>query len=124
MSNRTLTGSITLTKLPQVVLVDKKNKAGETVKCVLLPIEGNNLTLKDGAVYMDVRVVTREEQDKFGQNGFIAKSLPSEVYKSLKDDKDALQKAQPILGNIKDWTQTTAQSEPADTIQDDDDLPF
>lgn len=117
------TGSIALTKLPQAVIVDKKNKAGQMVKCILLPIEGNQLTEKDGAVYMDVRVTVRPEKDQYGQDGFISKSLPSEVYKEMKDDKEALNKAQPILGNIKDWS-GGAQAAPAETIQDDDDLPF
>lgn len=123
MSNKTLTGSIALTKLPQAVIVEKKNKAGEMVKCVLLPIDGNNMTLKDGAVYMDVRVVIREEKDQYGQNGFIAKSLPTDVYKSNKDNEKWLNDNQPILGNLKDWSQG-GSSEPAETISDDDDLPF
>jgi len=123
MSNRTLTGSIALTKLPQAVIVEKKNKAGEMVKCVLLPIDGNSMTEKDGAVYMDVRVVIRDEQDQYGQNGFIAKSLASETYKAKKSDEKWINDNQPILGNVKDWSQG-ANSAPADTITDDDDLPF
>ncbi len=131
MSQKRLSGSIELTKLPQSVIVEKKNKAGEMVKCLLLPIEGNNLTNyvdKTGKptdrIFMDVGVVVRDEQDEYGQNGFIAKNVDSETYKALKDNPDELKKHQPILGNIKDWTPTTAQSEPAETIQDDDDLPF
>lgn len=123
MSNRTLTGSIALTKLPQAVIVDKKNKTGEMVKCVLLPIDGNSMTEKDGAVYMDVRVVLREEQDQYGQNGFIAKSLPTEVYKANKDNESWINDHQPILGNVKDWSQGS-NSAPAQTIDEDDDLPF
>ncbi len=124
MSNKTLTGSIALTKLNQAVIVDKKNKAGEMVKCVLLPVDGNHLTLKDGSVYMDVRVVIREEADQYGQNGFIAKSLPSEVYNANKSNTDWLNSNQPILGNLKDWSQGGGNSAPAQTIDDDDDLPF
>ena len=124
MSNKTLTGSIALTKLTRAVIVDKKNKAGEMVKCVLLPIEGNHITLKDGAVYMDVRVVIREEQDQYGQNGFVAKSLPSEVYNANKGNNDWLNANQPILGNLKDWSQGSGGSAPVQTVDDDDDLPF
>lgn len=123
MSNKTLTGSIALTKLPQAVITEKKNKAGDLVKCVILPIDGNHLTLKDGAVYMDVRVVIREDADKYGQNGFVAKGLPSDVYKSLKDDESALKAAQPVLGNLKDWS-GTATASPVPVVEEDDDLPF
>jgi hypothetical protein len=122
MSNRNLNGSIALTKLPQSVILEKKGKSG-IIRGIFLPIDGNHLTEKDGAVYMDVRVTVREETDQYGQNGFISKGLPSEVYKSLKDTPDALKAAQPILGNIKDFSLQN-NSAPVATVDDDDDLPF
>lgn len=122
MSNRNLNGSIALTKLAQSVILEKKGKSG-IVRGIFLPIDGNHLTEKDGAVYMDVRVTVREETDQYGQNGFISKGLPSDVYKSLKDTPDALKAAQPILGNIKDFSMQ-ANSAPVATVEDDDDLPF
>jgi len=122
MSNRNLNGSIALTKLPQSVILENKGKSG-IVRGIFLPIDGNHLTEKDGAVYMDVRVTVREETDQYGQNGFISKGLPSEVYKSLKETPDALKAAQPILGNIKDFS-LQSNSAPVATVDDDDDLPF
>ncbi|MDM1049345.1 hypothetical protein [Sphingobacterium hotanense] len=122
MSNRNLNGSIALTKLPQSIIIEKQGKSG-MVRGIFLPIDGNNLTEKDGAVYMDVRVTVREEADQYGQNGFISKGIPSEVYKTLKDTPDALKAAQPILGNIKDFS-ATANTVPVATVSDDDDLPF
>lgn len=123
MSDRAYNGSIELTKLPQVAIVEKTNKAGEKIRCVLMPIEGNHFTEKEGRVYMDTRVVTREEADKYGQHGFISKGLPSEVYKTLKDDQEALRAAQPILGNIKNFSAPSSGA-PAPVVSDDDDLPF
>ena len=122
MSNRNLNGSIALTKLPQSIIIEKQGKSG-LIRGIFLPIDGNNLTEKDGAVYMDVRVTVREEADQYGQNGFISKGIPSEVYKTLKDSPDALKAAQPILGNIKDFS-ATANTVPVATVSDDDDLPF
>lgn len=122
MSNRNLNGSIALTKLAQSVILEKKGKSG-IVRGIFLPIDGNHLTEKDGAVYMDVRVTVREETDQYGQNGFISKGLPSDVYKSLKETPDALKAAQPILGNIKDFSMQ-GNAAPVATVDDDDDLPF
>jgi len=122
MSNRNLNGSIALTKLPQSIIIEKQGKSG-LIRGIFLPIDGNNLTEKDGAVYMDVRVTVREEADQYGQNGFISKGIPSEVYKTLKDSPDALKAAQPILGNIKDFS-AAANTVPVATVSDDDDLPF
>lgn len=124
MANRTLSGGIALTKLPQVVIKEMKGKSG-MIRGVFLPIDGNHLTEKDGAVYMDVRVVIREEEDNYGQIGFIAKAVPSAVYKELKDDKDKLNAAQPILGNVKDFSGGGGgSSTPAPVVGDSEDLPF
>lgn len=123
MSNRTLTGSIALTKLPQAAIIKKQGKSGE-IRGIFLPIEGNHLTEKDGAVYMDIRVLVREEEDQYGQHGFVSKGVPSEVYKAHKDDKEALQSIQPILGNIKDWSGVGSNTAPAAEVDDSEDLPF
>lgn len=122
MSNRNLNGSIALTKLAQSIILEKKGKSG-IVRGIFLPIDGNHLIEKDGAVYMDVRVTVREETDQYGQNGFISKGVPSEVYKTLKDKPDDLKSAQPILGNIKDFSMQ-GNTAPVETVSDDDDLPF
>lgn len=122
MSDRTLNGSIALTKLPQSIILEKQGKSG-IIRGVFLPIDGNSLTEKDGAVYMDIRAVIREEEDKYGQHGFVAKAVPSQVYKDNKDNKEWLNEQQPILGNLKDFSYT-GNSAPVDTVSDDDDLPF
>lgn len=122
MANRSLSGSIALTKLPQAVIIEKKGQSG-MIRGIFLPIDGNQLTEKDGAVYMDIRVTVRDEVDQYGQNGFVSKGIPSEVYKANKDNADLLKTMQPILGNIKDWS-APSSTEPVATVADDDDLPF
>lgn len=126
-----LSGSIELTKLPQSVIINKKNKAGEIVRCLILPIEGNNLNEyvdkegnETGRIFMDIGVVIREEKDDYGQNGFVAKNVDSETYKAIKDNPEELKKLQPILGNLKDWSKHSEQVEQVETIDDDEDLPF
>lgn len=123
MSNRTLTGSVALTKLPQAAIVSQKGKSGQ-IRGVFLPIDGNNLVEKDGAVYMDVRIIIRPEKDQYDQDGFITKSLPSQVYKDNKDDKDFLNANQPILGNVREWASNPSNTPPVTEVTEDDELPF
>lgn len=124
MSNqKNYAGSIALTKLQSAIITTK-----EGAKCILIPINANYLTEKDGAVYMNCNVVVREEVDRYGQNGFIAQKLDSETYKSLGKEK-ANEIKLPILGNIKDFgtggndaAGTTHIAEPINP--EEDDLPF
>ncbi len=124
MSNqKNYAGSIALTKLESAIITTKKG-----AKCILIPINANYLTEKDGSVYMNCNVVVREEVDQYGQNGFIAQKLDSETYKTLGKDK-ANEIKLPILGNIKhfaaqnnDNAGTTHVAEPINP--EEDDLPF
>lgn len=133
-----LSGQIALNRLVHVKM-EVKGKTG-MVKGMFIPFEANALEMrtydtKDGKVTdisMPIRVIYRPEQDDKKQNGFIAKSIPSDIYKAKKDDDnfEEFQKAmQPILGNIKDW----ANEAPAGANNDvgekesytpEDDLPF
>lgn len=124
MSNqKNLSGSIALTKLQSAFYTTKKG-----AKCLLIPIDENHLQEKDGAVYMAVSVVVRDEQDKYGQNGFIAQNVGSEKYKELGKEK-VKDLNLPILGNIKDFTTTNNNDSSAvhDAViieGEEDDLPF
>lgn len=124
MSNqKVLSGSLALTKLQSAIITTKKG-----AKCILLPIESNYFTENDGAIYLNVSVIVREETDKYGQNGFISQKLDSAKYKELGKEKAAEIKL-PILGNIKDFGQNQNDSAGATEINDpmnpeDGDLPF
>lgn len=125
MSNqKNYAGSIALTKLQSAIITTKKG-----AKCILIPINANYLTEKDGAVYMNCNVVVRDEVDQYGQNGFIAQKLDTDTYKSLGKEK-ANEIKLPILGNIKDFgtggndtAGTTHIAEPINP-EEDMDLPF
>lgn len=127
MAEKKLTGSIALTKLIHVMM-EKKGKNG-MVKGLFIPLEQNLLTEKDGAVYMPVNIVYKSEQDQYKQNGFIAKTTDSKIWKDLDDvGKENAKKLSPILGNIKDWSSLSADdnsgSASEQTLTEEDDLPF
>lgn len=124
MSQKNYSGSIALTKMQSAIITTKKG-----TKAILLPIDANYLTEKDGAVYLNVGVVVRDEQDQYGQNGFISHKLSTEKYKELGAEK-AKEVNLPILGNIKDFTGSSQNdSGGATQVQgqvnpEEDDLPF
>lgn len=124
MGQKTLSGSIALTKMTSAIITTKKGN-----KAILLPIDENYFTEKDGAVYLNVNVIVRDEQDTYGQNGFISQKLDTAKYKELGKEK-ANELKLPILGNIKDFSSggndaanTTHYAEPMNP-EEDDDLPF
>lgn len=122
-SQKNLSGSIALTKLKSAFYTTKKG-----AKCLLIPIDENHLQEKDGAVYMSISVVVRDEQDKYGQNGFIAQNVTSEKYKELGKDK-VKELNLPILGNVKDFStpsnnDSSAVHEAVVIEGEEDGLPF
>jgi hypothetical protein len=122
MSDKRLSGSIALTKLQSAVITTKKGN-----KAILIPIDANYLIEKDGAIYLNVGVVVRDEQDQYGQNGFISHQLGSDKYKELGKEK-AQELKLPILGNIKDFSGSN-DSEGATYIAEpinpeEDEMPF
>jgi len=127
MAEKKLSGSIALTKLVHVMM-EKKGKNG-MVKGLFIPIQQNLLTEKDGAVYMPVNITYKTEQDQYKQNGFIAKTTDSKVWKELDEaGKEEAKKLSPILGNIKDWESSNANDSSGaastQTLEETDDLPF
>jgi len=122
-----LTGSIALTKL-QHVIMKAKGQNGE-VRGLFIPIEKNMLVEKDGAVYMALNLTVKEETDQFGQNGFIAKTTDSKIWKTLDEaGKEEAKKLSPILGNVKDWSGSSANdtsgAATSEEVTEDERLPF
>lgn len=127
MSEKTLMGSIALTKLTHVIM-EKKGKTA-MVKGLFIPIEANALELKDGAVYLPVKVTVKDEPDQYGQNGFIGKTLKTgkKWAEMTEEEKKSHQALTPILGNIKDFSNSANDASGAaapGTVAEDDDLPF
>ncbi|AMR34183.1 hypothetical protein A0256_23385 [Mucilaginibacter sp. PAMC 26640] len=126
-TEKKLSGSIALTKMLHVMM-DKKGSNGNLVRGIFIPLEANMLTEKDKAVYVGLNVVIRDEQDQYGQNGFIAKTTDSKIWKTLDDaGKETAKKLSPILGNLKDFTgggNDASGAASATVVSDEDDLPF
>ena len=124
MLHKIYSGSLALTKLKSALITTKKGN-----RAILIPIEDNYLIEKDGAAYMPISVLVREGQDQYGQNGFIGQSVSSEKYKELGKDK-VKELALPILGNIKDFGESTTDNSGVTEVEGntdpekDDDLPF
>jgi hypothetical protein len=121
---KVLSGSLALTKMQSAIITTKKG-----AKCILLPIESNYFTEKDGSVYLNVSVVVKDEADQYGQNGFISQKLSTEKYKELGSEKAKEIKLH-ILGNIKDFSTNTNDGVGATYVaepinpEEADDLPF
>lgn len=113
--------SVSLTKMNHQIITAKSGQ-----KCLVLPIDDNYLTEKDGAVYLQTDVVTMDSVDQNGNWGFQVQKLPSEIWKSLGSEK-AKEIKLPYLGNLKifekkTFTDAVDQSNLLD--EEADDLPF
>lgn len=112
--------SVSLTKLQHGFITTKKG-----TKCLIIPIDENYLTEKDGAVYLQTDVVTMDSEDTNGNWGFQVQKLPSEKYKELGAEK-AKEIKLPYLGNLKVFTKKSTDAIEATVIdtEDESDLPF
>jgi hypothetical protein len=113
--------SVSLTKLQHGFIT---TKAG--AKCLVIPLDNNYLTEKDGAVYMQTDVITMDSEDTNGNWGFQVQKLPSDKWKELGSEK-AKEIKLPYLGNLKVFAKKNTDSVEATIIDTDvevDDLPF
>jgi hypothetical protein len=112
--------SVALTKLEHGFIT---TKAG--TRCLVIPIDKNYLTEKDGSVYMQTDVVTMDQEDTNGNWGFQVQKLPSEKYKELGSEKSKEIKL-PYLGNLKIFVKKSNDAVEATPMSDEevDDLPF
>lgn len=129
---KSLLGSLAITKLKHAI-TKMKGKNGE-VKGIFIPIDANYLvTGKDGAYYLPIRVIVRDQDDQYGQCGFVSQSVDSKVYKEASPELKETFKSLPILGNLKDFSNYhndndgalddfTGQAPMSDLPEDD--LPF
>ena len=123
----------------------KKNKAGQPIKGIFIPLELNKLEevsyeTQSGMVneiQLPIRVIVKETSDAKGQDGFITKAIGSKTYKAATSAEQELfkdytneetKKLTPILGNLKDFSgggvkANNTQIASAD-VADEDDLPF
>jgi len=92
----TIVGKINLASLTHVIQ-EKKNKAGEMIKCVVIPIEQNHLFQSEkGNLFMDLIAFDLKEL-KDDQSHLVKQSLPKAVREKMsKEDQEKL----PIIGSL------------------------
>jgi hypothetical protein len=113
--------SVALTKLQHGFITTKKG-----MKCLVIPIDDNYLTEKDGAVYMQTDIVTMDSENTNGNWGFQVQKLSSEKYKEIGADA-AKEIKLPYLGNLRIFAKKNSDaSEPIEieTKDEIDDLLF
>lgn len=111
--------SVALTKLQHKIIVAKSGQ-----KCLVIPIDDNYLTEKEGAVYMQTDIVTMDSVDDNGNWGFQVQKLPSDIWKKLGAEK-AKEIKLPYLGNLKIFAKANTDAIQEVAIDtDDDDLEF
>lgn len=113
--------SVALTKLQHGFMT---TKAGN--RCLVIPIENNYLTEKDGAVYMQTDLVTMDSEDTNGNWGFQVQKLPTDKWKELGAEK-AKEVKLPYLGNLKIFAKKTTDAIEAtiiESLEEAEDLPF
>jgi hypothetical protein len=121
-----ITGKINIAKLKHVVM-NKKNKAGQEVKCLVIPIESNHLFEgKDGNVYLDIVAFDVKNPKADSKDTHIVKqSLPKEVREAMSEEE---KNAMPILGNLNAGgsgsNEQPANAAPGVVLEENDDLPF
>lgn len=113
--------SVALTKLEHGFITTKTG-----TRCLVIPIEKNYLTEKDGAVYMQTDLVTMESEDTNQNWGFQVQKLPTEIYKKL-GAETAKEIKLPYLGNLKIFAKKTNDAVEPTVIEqqeETDDLAF
>lgn len=143
MSNYKLIGSVNLARLNNVGIISVKGKTGATKKCVVIPIEDNDIFVKvsnkqttDGQTYeskifsLGVEVYEKRETDQYGNSHYLKKSVSKEFINShTKEEVEAMNKI--YLGDMKTVeipsTNQAATIQPQQEVEanpTDDDLPF
>lgn len=121
MSERNYNIKLDLAKLNKVAAVNLTGKTGEKVKCVVIPVEDNDIFLSEkGGIYLDLTAIAMKEE-RYGQTHLIKKSIPSDIYKELSDE---FKKNQPIIGALKPIQSKQAEVTNYAQAENVDQLPF
>lgn len=131
---RKFAGSIALTKMKHVIK-KMKNRSGQLVDVIILPIDANYLVRDTkGRVYIDMNIILHDEPDQYNQDGFMPQKIPTDIWKNATEEqRQAMQKDTPILGNFIDVRSLNndnsgalpaSEFQPIPEEENDGDLPF
>jgi len=101
-----------------------KNKAGNQVDCLVIPIAENNLFKGEKGVYLDITAMELKNPTNGSKDTHLLKqNLQKDVYANMSDEQ---KKAMPILGNAIYWGKSgTTQESSSDLLgSDGSDLPY
>lgn len=114
-------GKIDLKKFKNSALVDLKGKTA-TKRCICIPVEDNNLFVGEKGVYFDfiLREIA-EDKRQYGNTHIICQNIPKEKFEKMTEEE---KKAQPILGQIKEYQAAQMQATAEVTLEDNSDVPF
>lgn len=108
-------------KLNKVCVANIIGKTGNKVKCVLIPVEENDIYLSEkGGIYQDFSCI-RLKEERYGQSHLVKAQIPKEKWDKMDEEE---RNAQPICGALKPMK--AKQAEVKQEMQSDpaDDLPF
>jgi len=91
-----ITGSINLTAFKNV-LMKKKNREGKEVIGIFIPLDANDLVLKDKAVYFNIVAFEMKEAKEWATH-LVKQSLKKEKREKMTKEE---QNAMPLFGNLK-----------------------
>lgn len=87
-----------LAKLNEVGVANITGKSGNKVKCVVIPVEENNIFLSEkGGVYLDLACFELKKEN-YGQSHLVKPSLSEEQRKTMTEEE---RNALPIVGALK-----------------------
>lgn len=110
-------GEIELTKMKCAITTTPKG-----TRVLMIPISENHLDeFSEGRIAIPINIICHEENDKYGNAGFIGQKVASKEYKSMTDEQKKETKL-PILGNFKDFSSDSGTAAPIAATADD--LPF
>lgn len=130
---------INLTQIPGVIFSKLTGKTGVQKECIIIPIEDCRLYVGEKGVYLDLSAYEFREQ-KFANSHMVKQSFSKETIEEIKsialtvnpnitesELQDVVNKANPIIGNIKPFQKAEmqpAESEFAPSVGEGSDLPF
>jgi len=115
--------SIALTKFKHAFITSKTGQ-----RCLVLPIDDNQFSEKEGAVYCQTDICVRDEKDTNDNYGFVKQKLPSDRWKALGENAKTVGDALPFIANLKIFERTNNDSSGVTDVafdeEEGDDLPF
>lgn len=110
-----------LAKLKNVAVANINGKSGNSVKCVIIPVDYNNIFLSEkGGIYLDFGCYELKNE-QYGQSHLVKPSLPKEIYEAMTEEE---RKQQPIVGSLKPIKARQAIVNETAEVEQAGDLPF